>query len=638
MLWLGILGAIMVVVVNVDIVLTVLSNTRPAVVGYLLLLLWSSLSRVWMASRLPDLFGRRGLSVIAPFLLMLILIVWSALLWLSWTFVFFSLDNVVRNSSTGDPVSIITTAYYVGYVFTTVGLGDVQVDTDGFRVLTVIVAFNGILFSSLAVSYTRSALDAFHSCANLATRIAVVGKWPLDILDLYWDGGRWDRVGLNELTQAVAYDAAALAPYVKSSLFSFGLFSYHKSRSALAMIAVFHEAVVLLENVIDIEDSAEAAMSEFLMNQTGMPIAVARTLAWSGAFPLMGASIPPRLRGSPGFRASGPYPEQQPPSGSSYPGGLPSSGSGYVVGHQPVPGQPGHVAAPGHYSYPTPMPGYPAPPAPLASGYGGHIDPSPSGLVGPSTSSLSIRPPPPGYGAPPQEYGHSQQPPSRPEDSVPWDTSHQWTSPGGHDDLAGSRLPPHPRHEGPPGGMPHPQHQPYHPRGHESPAVHSPDPRFAGHTRPLYPDLATGSGDRWYPAPPPPLPGAHAGSYAPPPVGPPGMPNQKPDNATADPRYRRPTRLPVSRANLVRLYRALDMLLDTMIDGHFVRYSPEKPPMPTVDLELLRARGFRLLDSAYIEASMSRGHVHRRRQILMRSLHIGGWRWRTSVLGNPADV
>ncbi|MDX1542024.1 MAG: potassium channel family protein [Geminicoccaceae bacterium] len=130
----------------------------------------------------------RLLAVGGPLILCLTFTVWVSLLWAGWWLLVQSDPQAVVSSATGLPGGPIDRLYFVGFTLSTLGIGDFKPGSGLWRVLTALMALNGLVVITLAITYILSVLSAVIAARQTAGQISALGRSPEEILIRGFDG------------------------------------------------------------------------------------------------------------------------------------------------------------------------------------------------------------------------------------------------------------------------------------------------------------------------------------------------------------------------------------------------------------------------------------------------------------------
>lgn len=163
-----ILGVVLIVISLIDIYLIVLyprsgKGWLSSAISKGTWRLFRKIARIGAAIKRSERFGATILSFCGPTLLVLIVSAWTILLIVGFACVYWTELGVEIQASDGwTPVSFMTALYYSGYVFTTLGVGDLVPRSDWVRMVTVIEAALGFAIFTLTITY----LLAIYSALN----------------------------------------------------------------------------------------------------------------------------------------------------------------------------------------------------------------------------------------------------------------------------------------------------------------------------------------------------------------------------------------------------------------------------------------------------------------------------------------
>lgn len=117
---------------------------------------------------------------IGPVILIGIILVWYALLYLAWSFLFASQESL--QNSTDPVISLLDVLYFIGSTFGTLGMGDYRPTGFPWTIFTTLGAFmvSGII--SLAISYLVPVLSAVVERRKLVTTTDALGETTEDLM------------------------------------------------------------------------------------------------------------------------------------------------------------------------------------------------------------------------------------------------------------------------------------------------------------------------------------------------------------------------------------------------------------------------------------------------------------------------
>ncbi len=163
-----------------------------------------TLSLFW---RFAIRFGRkkhhRLLSFVGSGLLLVLLVLWTGLIWLGWFTIFSADSHSIINAQTHRPAGAVARVYFTGYSIATLGNGDYMPSAKLWQVLTATMTLSGLGTVSLEITFLLNVLGAVVQQRALAAYISDLGGKPLVILERAWVGERLDSLS-QHLTQITA--------------------------------------------------------------------------------------------------------------------------------------------------------------------------------------------------------------------------------------------------------------------------------------------------------------------------------------------------------------------------------------------------------------------------------------------------
>jgi len=145
------------------------------------------------------LSGRQGRSPVLKYagmaIIFTILLTWVLLLWTGFTLIFISDAYSVLNGQNKLPADTFEKIYYVGYTIATLGVGDYVAGDDGWRVITAMTAFMGLIIITLSITYLVPVLSNAAQKRTLSRYIESLGATPEDILINSFNGEDFTAIG-----------------------------------------------------------------------------------------------------------------------------------------------------------------------------------------------------------------------------------------------------------------------------------------------------------------------------------------------------------------------------------------------------------------------------------------------------------
>lgn len=146
LLWLP--GALLVVTVLLDALLSCLQSGEGRLSSLIHRVIYAAVQWVARVTRRRELLAWSTFALISGTLLS-----WTALLWLGWTLVFWSVPGALEVSKTEQSALFSEVVYFVGYTLSTLGLGDIVATSSLWRVLTDIAAISGFFLLTFAITF-----------------------------------------------------------------------------------------------------------------------------------------------------------------------------------------------------------------------------------------------------------------------------------------------------------------------------------------------------------------------------------------------------------------------------------------------------------------------------------------------------
>lgn len=150
--------------------------------------------------------SHRMLEVVGALMLPLTVLVWLSMFYLGWVLVLTGLPGAVVHASTGVAADLGDRLYYVGYVMTTLGNGELRPVGPLARTASVAAALTGLGVTTLAITYVIPVLTSVITSRRVARTISSLGTRPDEILATAWDG-----TDLTRLNRPLSDLAAPLA-------------------------------------------------------------------------------------------------------------------------------------------------------------------------------------------------------------------------------------------------------------------------------------------------------------------------------------------------------------------------------------------------------------------------------------------
>ena len=230
--------------------------------GKLQILLWRTL--VWFHRRWPS---HARLAKAGPTFAFCTVLGWMLGLWFGWVLVFLGAADSVVNATSGLPATLGERFYFVGYTFTTLGLGDYVPASTGWQLATVAASASGLLVFTMAITYIVPLVSATAQMRSTAAYVRHLGCTPDDIIDQSLHEGS---------LSPIASHFVALTPMVDSMTQSFLAYPilhyFHSSESDTAFpvrLAVLDEALTVMTNALVQDDRLPVQVTAPLQGAIG---------------------------------------------------------------------------------------------------------------------------------------------------------------------------------------------------------------------------------------------------------------------------------------------------------------------------------------------------------------------------------
>jgi hypothetical protein len=121
-------------------------------------------------------------------ILVLLFFFWVLLIWTGFGLIYLSDVKSVVETNTEINTNTFGKIYYVGYVLTSLGNGDLKSGSDFWKIMTNLMGIASLFFVSLSISYLLPVLQAVISKRTLARYIHQMGRTPEEIILNGWNG------------------------------------------------------------------------------------------------------------------------------------------------------------------------------------------------------------------------------------------------------------------------------------------------------------------------------------------------------------------------------------------------------------------------------------------------------------------
>ncbi|EKV28868.1 Ion transport 2 domain protein [Caenispirillum salinarum AK4] len=181
-----VIGVVLVLVVNVDFMWTAVSMGGAGLVA----------ERGARAA--GGLFSRmmkgRLIHAVGPLVLTILFIWWVGGLWLGWTLIFNAEPGAVVASQSREAADFWEVGYFAGFSLSTLGVGDFVAAKDGWRLVAILTALNGLSLITLGITYIVSILQTLVQQHALAREIQTYGRTAEELVLWGWTGSDFSRL------------------------------------------------------------------------------------------------------------------------------------------------------------------------------------------------------------------------------------------------------------------------------------------------------------------------------------------------------------------------------------------------------------------------------------------------------------
>ncbi len=236
-------------------------------------------SIVWIGMRKISNDNSKVLSLAGPLILSLTLLMWIALLWVGWTFVFSGSESSLINTTTKAFATWSDRFYYSGYLIFTLGNGDFAPNGTNWQIITVVATGSGMLFITLGVTYLLSVLSAVTEKRSFATSVSVLGETSAEIVENAWNGKNFTNIDL--LLQTFSTQLSTITAQHNAYPVLHYYYAEDRNESVPVAVVLLDEALSILRFAVPIENSpnrmllqeARGTIGDYLETLTSFAVA-----------------------------------------------------------------------------------------------------------------------------------------------------------------------------------------------------------------------------------------------------------------------------------------------------------------------------------------------------------------------------
>lgn len=213
---------------------------------------------LWRGVRGAGSWHSRMLSLAGPLILIATLLMWVALIWAGWTFLFAGGESALIDTRDKDSVTWAERIYFVAYTMFTMGNGDFSPNGSVWQIATSLTTASGMLFVTMSVSYVLSVLGAVSQKRSFASGVTGLGERSEQFLQSGWD--KKDFHALDLPLSTLSSQLSTLEAQHKA----YPILHYYHSEtptnaSAMA-VAILDEALTILHFGVPGEHRPNAAL------------------------------------------------------------------------------------------------------------------------------------------------------------------------------------------------------------------------------------------------------------------------------------------------------------------------------------------------------------------------------------------
>jgi hypothetical protein len=180
--------------------------------------------------------------------MVVIILTWVVGMWLGAFLLLLTDPLSVLDSSTNVAATTWEKLYFSGYTLSTLGNGDFKPGSTIWDIITNLLAFSGLAFITVSITYIMPVLSAVILQVKLSVFINCMGDTPQQILINGWDGKNFDRLLKHdaEISNAVIQHSENHKAYPIIHYF-------HNStlkKSIIPSLAMLDEAISMLMHVV----------------------------------------------------------------------------------------------------------------------------------------------------------------------------------------------------------------------------------------------------------------------------------------------------------------------------------------------------------------------------------------------------
>ncbi|QLG47996.1 two pore domain potassium channel family protein [Natrinema halophilum] len=215
---------------------------------------------IWRGLRIATGDHNKALSLAGPLTLTATLVLWIALIWTGWTFIFASHPTSIVSTRTGAVADWAGRFYYVAYTMFTDGNGDYTPLGDVWEIASALTTASGMAFVTLGVSYILTVLGAVSDKRSFASTVTGLGGRSEEFVRAGWNGE--DFSGLELTLESLASELSTLAEQHESYPILHYYHSEQSERASAVAVPILDESLTIFRHGIPDEYSPDPAVVE----------------------------------------------------------------------------------------------------------------------------------------------------------------------------------------------------------------------------------------------------------------------------------------------------------------------------------------------------------------------------------------
>ncbi|MBD1396470.1 two pore domain potassium channel family protein [Pontibacter sp. JH31] len=241
----GIAGVLLILVILKDLITTTLSYQGAGrITHFISEKIWHLVLKVAKNKGSSPLLDHAGYINMVT-----IILTWVMGMWIGAFLLLLTDPRSVLDSTTNVPATAWEKLYFSGYTLSTLGNGDFKAGSTFWDITTNLLAFSGLAFITISITYIMPVLSAVILQVKLSVFINCLGNTPQQILANGWNGQNFDRLLKND-----ADIADMLIEHCENHKVYPIIHYFHNSelkKSIIVSLAILDEAISMLSVAVD---------------------------------------------------------------------------------------------------------------------------------------------------------------------------------------------------------------------------------------------------------------------------------------------------------------------------------------------------------------------------------------------------